>query len=156
MIQYPAELPLPLQDGYGLTTVDPIRATPLVTGRTRYRKAHSYVPTEVKVNFIFREAQAALFEGWYVWAINNGFDWFEVTLQTSLGLKTHQAHFKGIYQGPELVQGNLLRFSAVLQLKNRPVLTEDQYLGVSIGMPLDQFNTQLSGSLDKWYTRYFG
>jgi len=156
MIQYPAELPLPLQEGYGLSTVDPMRATQMATGRTRYRIRHRYVPTEVKVNFNFSEEEAAQFEGWYVWAINNGFDWFEMPLQTPIGFKTYIAHFKGIYQGPDLTQISRWRYSAVMQLKERPVLTEDQYIGVSVGMPLDQFNTQLSGSLDKWYTRYFG
>ena len=156
MIQYPAELPLPLQEGYGLSTVDPMRATPMVTGRTRYRVRHRYVPTEVKVNFNFSEAEAAQFEGWYVWAINNGFDWFEMPLQTPIGFKIYIAHFKGIYQGPDLTQVRRWRYSAVMQLKDRPVLTEDQYIGVSVGMPLDQFNSQLSGTLDKWYTRYFG
>ncbi|KEY87835.1 transposase [Pseudomonas capeferrum] len=155
MNQYPAELPLPLQEGYGLSTVDPMRATPMVTGRTRYRVRHRYVPTEVKVNFNFSEAEAAQFEGWYVWAINNGLDWFEMPLQTPVGFKTYIAHFKGIYQGPDLTQVSRWRYSAVMQLKERPVLTEDQYIGVSVGMPLDQFNSQLSGSLDKWYTRYF-
>jgi hypothetical protein len=156
MIQYPAELPLPLQEGYGLSTVDPMRATQMATGRTRYRIRHRYVPTEVKVNFNFSEAEAAQFEGWYVWAINNGFDWFEMPLQTPVGFKNYIAHFKGIYQGPDLTQISRWRYSAVMQLRERPVLTEDQYIGVSVGMPLDQFNTQLSGSLDKWYTRYFG
>jgi len=156
MIQYPAELPLPLQEGYGLSTVDPMRATQMATGRTRYRIRHRYVPTEVKVNFNFSEEEAAQFEGWYVWAINNGFDWFEMPLQTPIGFKTYIAHFKGIYQGPDLTQISRWRYSAVMQLKERPVLTEDQYIGVSVGMPLDQFNSQLSGSLDKWYTRYFG
>ncbi|MEG0969001.1 MAG: transposase, partial [Pseudomonas sp.] len=63
MIQYPAELPLPLQEGYGLATVDPMRATPMVTGRTRYRVRHRYIPIDVRVNFNFSEAEAALFEG---------------------------------------------------------------------------------------------
>ena len=156
MIQYPAELPLPLQEGYGLNTVDPMRATPMVTGRPRYRIRHTYVPTEVKVNFNFGQEEAALFEGWYVWAIKSGFEWFEMQLQTPLGLKTYQAHFKGIYQGPDLTQITRWRYSAVLQLKERPVYTEDQYLGAALGMPLDQFNAGLQGSLEKWYTRYFG
>lgn len=156
MIQYPAELPLPLQEGYGLSTVDPMRATPMITGRSRYRRVTSNPPTSAQFTFNFSQEEAALFEGWYTWALNLGVEWFEMQLQTPLGLKTYQAHFKGIYQGPDLTQITRWRYSAVLQLKDRPVYTEDQYLGAAMGMPLDQFNTQLSGSLDKWYTRYFG
>ncbi|MEG1082208.1 MAG: transposase [Pseudomonas sp.] len=156
MIQYPAELPLPLQEGYGLATVDPMRATPMVTGRTRYRVRHRYIPIDVRVNFNFSEAEAALFEGWYVWAINNGFDWFEMPLQTPMGFKTYIAHFKGIYQGPDLTQVSRWRYSAILQLRDRPIPSQDGYIELALGMPLDQFNAQLSGDLNKWYTRYFG
>lgn len=156
MIQYPAELPLPLQEGYGLSTVDPMRATPMVTGRTRYRIATRKPPTSARFTFNFNEQEAALFEGWHTWALNLGFEWFEMPLQTPLGLQVHQVHFKGMYTGGELAQVKRWRFSAELEFKVRPVYTEDQYLGAAMGMPLDQFNTQLSGSLDKWYTRYFG
>lgn len=124
MIQYPAELSLPLQEGYGLSTVDPMRATQMVTGRTRYRVRYSYVPTEVKFNFNFSEAEAGFFEAWYARTLNNGFEWFEMTLQTPAGFTTYQVHFKGIYQGPDLTQITRWRYSAVLQLKQRPMIPE--------------------------------
>ncbi|WP_404943645.1 transposase [Pseudomonas sp. NY8938] len=156
MIQYPAELPLPLQEGYGLSTVDPMRATPMVTGRTRYRIATRKPPTSARFTFNFSEQEAALFEGWHTWTLNLGFEWFEMPLQTPLGMQVHLVHFKGMYTGGELAQIKRWRFTAQLEFKDRPVYTEDQYISAALGMPLDQFNTQLSGSLDKWYTRYFG
>ncbi|MFJ4397481.1 transposase [Pseudomonas sp. NPDC089396] len=156
MIQYPAELPLPLQEGYGLSTVDPMRATPMVTGRRRYRIERKCTPTSATFNFNFSEKEAALFEGWYEWALNSGFEWFEMPLQTPLGLQIHQVHFKKMYTGGELVQIKRWRFSAELEFKKRPIYTEDQYLGAALGMPLNQFNAKLSDHLDKWYTRYFG
>lgn len=122
MIQYPAELPLPLQEGYGLSTVDPMRATQMVTGRTRYRVRHRFVPTEVKVNFNFSEEEAGIFEGWYARTISDGLEWFEIRLQTPAGFTLYDAHFKGIYQGPDLTQLTRWRYSAVLQLKQRPLI----------------------------------
>ncbi|MGR3991664.1 transposase [Pseudomonas sp. 1121_17] len=122
MIQYPAELPLPLQEGYGLSTVDPMRATPMVTGRKRYRVVHSYVPTEVKFNFNFDEAEAGFFEAWYARTLSNGMEWFEMPLQTPAGFKAYQAHFTGIYQGPDLTQVSRWRYSAILELKERPLI----------------------------------
>ena len=156
MIQYPAELPLPLQDGYGLSTVDPMQATQMVTGRTRYRVRHSYVPNEVRFNFNFSEAEAGFFEAWYARTLNNGMEWFEMPLQLPSGFTTYQAHFKAIYQGPDLTQVSRWRYSAVFMLKERPVYTEDQYLGAYLGMPLDQFNDGLQAILEKWHTEYFG
>ena len=124
MIQYPAELPLPLQEGYGLSTVDPMQATQMVTGRTRYRVRHSYVPNEVRFNFNFSEAEAGFFEAWYARTLSNGMEWFEMPLQLPSGFTTYQAHFKAIYQGPDLTQVSRWRYSAVLQLKQRPMIPE--------------------------------
>lgn len=124
MIQYPPQLPLPLQEGYGATTVDPMRSTPLVSGRTRYRVVHDYVPTTVSFNFNFSEAEAGFFEAWYARTLNNGFEWFEITLQLPTGFKTYQAHFKKIYDGPDLTQISRWRYSAQLELKERPLIPE--------------------------------
>lgn len=124
MIQYPAELPLPLQDGYGLSTVDPMRATQMVTGRTRYRVRHSYVPSDVRFNFNFSEAEAGFFEAWYARTLKNGLEWFEISLQLPSGFTTYQAHFKGIYEGPDLTQVSRWRYSAVIQLKQRPLIPD--------------------------------
>lgn len=124
MIQYPAELPLPLQEGYGLSTVDPMRATQMVTGRTRYRINRSYVPTTVKFNFNFSADEAAFFEAWHARTLNNGLEWFEITLQAPAGFTTYQAHFRGIYEGPDLTQITRWRYSAQLELKERPLIPE--------------------------------
>ncbi|AIR90531.1 hypothetical protein [Pseudomonas cremoricolorata] len=156
MIQYPAQLPLPLQEGYGLSTVDPMMATRLVTGRTRYRVVHDYVPTEARFNFNFSQKEAALFEGWYVYELKNGIEWFEMDLQTPLGMKKCRAHFKGIPQGGELTQITRWRYSAVIELRERPIYTEEEYLGAIIDMPLDQFTTEFQNILEKWHTGYFG
>lgn len=138
MIQYPAKLPLPLQEGYGLSTVDPMRATQMVTGRTRYRVRHKYVPTDVRFNFNFSEAEAGFFEAWYARTLNNGLEWFEIQLQTPAGFTTYQAHFKGIYQGPDLVQVSRWRYTAQVELRQRPLIPDgweqfpDLWFGKSI------------------------
>lgn len=122
MIQYPAILPVPLQESYGLGTVDPMRSTPMVTGRRRWRVVHDYVPVTVKVLFNFSQTEASFFEGWYARTIKNGFEWFEMPLQTPLGFKRYEAHFVGIYDGPDLTQITRWRYSAQLQLRERPLI----------------------------------
>ena len=124
MIQYPAELPLPLQDGYGYTTVDPMRATPMVTGRRRYRKVRSYVPSELTFNFVFEEDEAAFFEAWYARTLNDGLEWFEMPLQLPAGFTTYQVHFIGIYGKVELTQVKRWRYSINAELKQRPMIPE--------------------------------
>lgn len=138
MIQYPAKLPPPLQEGYGLSTVDPMRSTQMVTGRRRYRKVHDFVPTTVQANFNFSQAEASFFEGWFARTLENGFQWFECPLITPMGFKMYEAHFVGIYEGPSLVQINRWRYSAMLELRERPLLPEgwEQFPDLWIGQDI--------------------
>lgn len=122
MIQYPPQLPPPLQEGYALNTVDPMMRTQMVTGRARQRTKFSYVPTYVQASFIFEEAEAAFFEAWYARTINNGVLWFECTLKTPIGFKLYEARFTKIYDGPDLVQVNRWKYSAMLELRERPLM----------------------------------
>ncbi|ANI04153.1 transposase [Pseudomonas putida] len=124
MIQYPAELPLPLQDGYGYTTVDPIRVTPMVTGRRRYRKISSYVPSALTLNFNFSEAEAGFFEAWYSRTLNEGMEWLEMPLQLPAGFKKYPIHFTGIYGRVELTQIKRWRYSIGAELKKRELIPE--------------------------------
>ncbi|MNO49448.1 hypothetical protein D3C76_398010 [compost metagenome] len=124
MIQYPAGLPPPLQEGYGLSTVSPLVSTTMVTGRKRFRVRHSYVPTDITVNFIFGNSEASYFEAWFKRALNNGFEWFLCPLQTPLGFKMYEARFLEGYAGPDLVQIKRWRYSAKLRLKDKPYMPE--------------------------------
>lgn len=124
MIQYPVKLPLPLQDGYSLETFDPMARTVMVTGRARQRVRHSVVPTFVRASFIFKEAQAAFFEAWYARVLGNGVEWFSCPLQTPEGVRQYEARFAGIYDGPSLVQLNFWKYTARLELRQRPLIPE--------------------------------
>ncbi|WP_232111750.1 transposase [Pseudomonas guariconensis] len=124
MIQYPAELPLPLQDGYGYSTADPMRSTPMVTGRRRYRRVHSYVPSTLTLNFIFEWDEAAFFDAWYARTLNDGLEWFEIPLQLQPGFQKYQVHFTGIYSRTELDQVTRWRYSFEAELKERPLIPE--------------------------------
>lgn len=121
---YPDYLPLPLQEGYGLSTVDPLRATTMATGRPMFRVMYTSVPTQVKVFFNFSESEAGLFEHWWFSTLNTGFEWFEIKLQTPAGFKKYKARFVGIYEGPDLTQITRWRYSATLLLIERPSIPD--------------------------------
>ncbi|MBP6954450.1 MAG: hypothetical protein KBC45_08495 [Pseudomonas sp.] len=123
MIQYPKELPYPLRDGYGANSVDPMKATPVQTGRTRYRRKYSSVPTDQKVIWNMSDLEAQYFESWYEEVLISGSLWFECELRTPQGLMYYKAHFKEIYDGPELFGVDRFVYSATLQLWERPILT---------------------------------
>lgn len=123
MIQFPAELPCGLRDGYGFKPVSPMMDTEMQTGRTRYRRKYSSTPTETTVNWLFNDMEAQLFESWFEEVLISGSQWFECPLKTPQGLKHYKAHFKDIYEGPTLEGISFWKFRAVLVLWERPILT---------------------------------
>lgn len=125
MIQYPDLLPPPLQEGYGLSTFDPMRSTQMTTGRRRYRKMYDAVPVTVRINFNFSQSEASFFEGWYARTLGDGLEWFVMPLITPMGFRLYEAHFVGIYDGPELVQISRWRYSATLELRERPLIPNE-------------------------------
>ncbi|EOT1738156.1 hypothetical protein ACYJGC_004371 [Klebsiella pneumoniae] len=126
-IYYPSEyLPLPLQDGYGLTPVSPLQITKQVSGRNRKRRKYLSTPSQAKVKWIFQtDEQAQLFEAWYRDALCDGAAWFMMPLQTPIGLKFYKSQFTDIYDGPTLIAPRYWQFSAELDLWERPLVPSD-------------------------------
>lgn len=124
MASYPHEyLPLPLQDGYGFKPVSPLLRTQLASGRARQRRQYTSTPTQASVTWMFTtDAQAQLFEAWYRDIISDGAAWFLMRLQTPRGVDSYKCRFTDIYDGPILVAPIYWRFSATLELWERPLL----------------------------------
>lgn len=116
-ILYPAQLPKPLQDGYALERFDPVRRTPLITGRSFSRRVYESVPDFVDVSFLFTEIQASFFRVWFDKKLDGGAARFNVELQTPDGLALRDARFTEMYKGPVLVGPNYWRVTARLELK---------------------------------------
>ncbi|HBR1869646.1 hypothetical protein KUF61_13070 [Klebsiella aerogenes] len=122
-ISYPAEyLPCPKKEGFGLQAVSPLKSTPMTTGRRRQRRAYTSVPTQTKVIWIFNDSQAQLFEAWFRDKITDGADWFNMPLLTPLGEEDYVCRFVDIYEGPTPEGGMYWRYSAELELWERPIL----------------------------------
>ena len=121
MIQYPEGLPLPQLDGYGFSPTSAVVKTQMRSGRVRMRRQYASVPTWAPVRWQFTPTQAQLFEAWYEEVLVSGTQWFEMPLQTPQGLANYRARFSDIYQGPDLVGADSWRFSATLELFERPL-----------------------------------
>ena len=61
VIDFPAELPMPLRNGYDTNHVSPLMRTELQTGRARQRRRYTSVPTMASVSWIMTQQQAQLF-----------------------------------------------------------------------------------------------
>lgn len=121
MVIYPAELPLPLREGYAFKSESPIIRTQMQSGRARQRRKYKRVPTYPSVSWLMSSPQASLFMAWFDEALNSGADWFLCPLRTPLGLDKYQARFIDIYEGPELVGVSHWRFTATLELFTTPL-----------------------------------
>ncbi|HBT4852192.1 TPA: hypothetical protein MB376_000431 [Klebsiella pneumoniae] len=121
-LYYPADvLPGPLKDGFGMKPKSPVKITELVTGRKRIRRGYTSVPTETDVAWIFTDAQAQAFEAWYRDVLKDGSAWFNMPLLTPVGQKNYVCRFNDIYEGPTPVGGLYWRYSASLELWERPL-----------------------------------
>ncbi|SFY16111.1 hypothetical protein [Azotobacter vinelandii] len=122
MIEYPEGIPLPLREGYGFQAVSPLLRSDLQSGRARQRRRFTSVPTMASVSWLFSDVQAQLFEAWWEDALISGSQWFECPLKTPEGIQSYVARFTDIYSGPNLTGRSHWRFTAELELRERPIL----------------------------------
>lgn len=122
-IDYPAEyLPGPLKEGFGLKPVSPLRRTQFQSGRERQRRVYTSTPTATDVYWIFTDGQAQLFEAWFRDVINDGQAWFNMPLLTPIGSQDYVCRFTDIYEGPTPEGGMYWRYSANLEMWERPMV----------------------------------
>lgn len=123
-IYYPhSALPMPLQEGYAFQAVSPLIRTELTSGRARQRRAFTSTPTQASVAWLFTtDGQGLAFEAWYRDALADGAAWFMMRLQTPAGIKFYKCRFTDIYQGPTLVAPLYWRYTATLELFERPLI----------------------------------
>lgn len=117
---YPTGLPLALRDGYGLDAVNGIQSTPMESGRSRQRLEFTRRPSEITMNFIFSQSEAALFQAWAEQVVGAG--WFTKPIVTPLGWTSERMRFKRTPQGGELVGRYRWRFSAICEVEWTPLV----------------------------------
>ena len=125
MVDYPAELPTPEREDYGLSHISPFTRSEMVTGRARQRRTYTSVPSMASVSFIFATpGEARLFEAWFREVVNDGADWFNCKLLSPVGLESYECRFAEMYQGPMLVGNQSWRVTAILEIKERPLIAK--------------------------------
>lgn len=127
-IDFPSQLPCGQREGYGLQPVQTFARTPMVAGRAKQRPTFTNVPTIADVSWIMTSVEAVLFEAWFRDAINDGTDWFNCELRTSLdgrdnpGTSQYECRFTEMYSGPTPVGAFDWRISAKLEVIERPLI----------------------------------
>jgi hypothetical protein len=132
MKEYPDYLPRPLRRNYNISHISPFARTEMVTGRARQRRTFTTVPSLVTVDFHMNQSEAPLFEAWFKYEITDGAEWFLAPLRTPeapIGpLKMYECRFTSMYSGPTFTDDDEWDFSAELETRERPILSEEWYL----------------------------
>ena len=123
-VSWPATLPLPTVEGYGIRPGEAILRTEMEAGPARQRKRFTQVPTRIAVRWLMRREQFALFEAWYRWHAREGGEWFEIPLLGGVGLTAHEARFTRQFEA-RLKGGVLWEIASELEIRERPTLSED-------------------------------
>lgn len=142
MASYPSQLPLPTQQGYAIQHAQPFTRTEMQSGRARQRRTFTSVPSSVTVSWFFTtQGECQLFEGWFRddLGAQDGAAWFDMPLQTPLGIYDYQCRFTEMNQGPALVGFDKWQVSASLEIRERPIIVE----GEAIITPTDIIYTEI-------------
>jgi hypothetical protein len=123
-VTWPATLPLPSVEGYGVNPGEAILRTEMEAGPARQRRRFTQVPSRITARWLFRREQFALFEAWYRWQAKEGGEWFLIDLLGGLGLVSHEARFTRQFES-RLKNAVLWEVTSELEIRERPVLTED-------------------------------
>lgn len=127
--QWPATLPQPRTDGYGLQRKASYTATDMDDGNTRTRRRFTRTPTSVTVKWQMTHYQFATFEAFFAYDVNDGAAPFSVGLVNGVGVMSVRAKFTGDppYQA-SLDSGRAwFDVTATLQVRQMPTVTLDEY-----------------------------
>ena len=126
---WPATLPDPRANGYGVQPVTPYARTDMDNGRARQRRRFTNVPSHVSVTWRFTHSQYALFEGFLAYGINLGTDWFAVGLLNGMGVNQVQARFMDDPPYKSAISDSRAWFdvTATLEVKALPLPSRDEY-----------------------------
>jgi len=98
----------------------------MTTGRARQRRTFTSSPTTAPLSWILSTQEAQVFEGWFAYQITDGTDWFNIDLLTPMGsMQAYECRFTEMYAGPELFGVKHWKFTAPVELRERPILPKD-------------------------------
>lgn len=121
-IYYPEGLPLGLYSGRTYQVVSPLQRSELTSGRARQRRRFTNVPEMAQISWMFNSVEGSAFEAWWRDQLIDGSQWFEMPLDTPMGLAYYTARFTEVYTGPSRVGPKLWSYTAQLELRERAVL----------------------------------
>lgn len=119
MASWPATLPAPLINGYGVNPIDMVARTTMEAGNTKSRRRSLARRDIVPVSWKMTDAEMAIFRTWFdePTEADGGAGWFDVSLLLGNGgSQTVEARFSGIWQA-KMVGAQNWEASASLEVR---------------------------------------
>ena len=131
-VPYPTGLPYPLISGYGYQEQnDNVSVLETVSCLERRRPLNSFSSHYFEVSFVLEDDLLTEWENWFRYSLSNGSSWFEMELETGIGLSLHEGRFtKEGYSVNKSGTGWIVR--ARIETKEKGILAEavlDSLLG---------------------------
>lgn len=117
MADFPATLPNPLSSGYSGSKTQAFIRTEMEAGSQRQRQRFSAVNQNRSLNFLFNASEMATFKTFFETTINQGSDFFNISLDFGSGLATYAARFIQPYSDT-FVDGGYWRVDCQLEVRN--------------------------------------
>lgn len=134
MPAYPATMPYPTQQGYGLAPQSAVARTDMEAGAGRARRRFRSKPTRITLRWLLTEAQFAVFEAWWSLTTLDGTVWCDMPVLNGGGVTSVSSRFTGPYR--EALSNILHEVSAEVEVRSLPQLTAEE-LEVAAAYALD-------------------
>lgn len=122
-LSWPANLPLPTMNGYGIDDQPRMARTPMESGTARQRPTSTQAPAEISVRWVFRLYEYALFESWLEHRAKYGANWFNITYLGGIGLVPCEARVKDGKAPVKFQNGAIAIVTATLEVRERTKLS---------------------------------
>lgn len=148
---FPATLPLPLRDGYGINDQSAILRTTMADGLARQRRRFANPPGEIPVQWSFTAEQHALFRGFLEYECAGGADWFSLRiLFPGEGLKEQTVRLKPSMKS-KLWGLDTWIVNVTLEIKAQPVVGENYYFEQLISpISYDEYTSIIEHAWGLW------
>ena len=123
-LSWPARLPLPTMQGYGIDDDLRVERSEMESGSARERSTSTAITSAIQVQWKFTLFEYALFESWLVHRARG--QWFNMTYLGGIGLVECEARIQRGKAPAKFQNGARVSVTATLDVRERPMLSASE------------------------------
>lgn len=121
-LSWPARLPLPTMQGYGIDDDLKVERSDMESGAARERVTSTAITSSIQVQWEFTLTEYSIFEAWLVHRARG--QWFNMTYLGGIGLVSAEARIQKGKAPAKFRNGARVTVTATLDVRDRPMLTD--------------------------------